>query len=149
MTPAEYPKFYLYKRIVQAKLFIDEHFADPINLDNISGEACFSKFHFIRLFKKSYGKTPHQYLITVRIENAKAALTKGLSIAEACMAVGFESLPSFSGLFKKSTGYTASGYVLEISRQEEKMKNDPLSFVPGCYAHKNGWIKNSNFGEAG
>ena len=66
-----YPKIYLVRRVVQAKLFIDEHYAERLDLDNISDEACFSKFHFIRLFRNIYGKTPHQYLTTVRIEKPK------------------------------------------------------------------------------
>jgi len=69
----QYPKVYLYRRIVQAKLFIDRHFAEKIDLTNIAEEATFSKFHFIRLFKKVYGKPPHQYLISVRVEKAKAS----------------------------------------------------------------------------
>lgn len=73
-----YPKQYLYKRIVQAKLFIDANFVENINLNNISYEAIFSKFHFIRLFKKIYGKTPHQYLKSVRIEKAMEFMNKGI-----------------------------------------------------------------------
>jgi AraC-like DNA-binding protein len=71
MTTELYPRVYLYRRIVQAKLFIDSKYADKIDLDNISDEACFSKFHFIRLFNSIYGKTPHQYLTFVRIEKAQ------------------------------------------------------------------------------
>lgn len=47
--------------MVQAKLFIDFNYAESIDISNIADEACFSKFHFIRLFKKIYGRTPHQY----------------------------------------------------------------------------------------
>ena len=47
----QYEKLYLYKRIVQSKLFIDNNFADNIDLDKIADQACFSKFHFVRLFK--------------------------------------------------------------------------------------------------
>src|SRR6185295_2134850 len=97
----EYPKFYLYKRIVQTKLFIDSHFAEKIDLNDIADEAYFSKFHFIRLFKNIYGKTPHQYLIKVRIERAKGFLQKNHSVTEVCFMVGFESLSSFTGLFKR------------------------------------------------
>jgi len=67
MTAATYPKVYLYRGIVQAKPFIDNNYAD-----HIADEAFFSKFHFIRLFKKIYSKTPHQYLITVRSEKGNA-----------------------------------------------------------------------------
>ncbi|MFN2440773.1 MAG: helix-turn-helix transcriptional regulator, partial [Chitinophagaceae bacterium] len=55
---ANYPKIYLYRRIVRAKLFIDDNYSENIDLDNIADEACFSKFHFARQFKKIYSKTP-------------------------------------------------------------------------------------------
>ena len=66
-----FSKDYLYKQAIEAKLFIDKHFADGINLGDIAGKAFFSKFHFIRLFKKNYGRTPYQYLTEVRIAKAK------------------------------------------------------------------------------
>src|SRR5438477_11634490 len=105
-----YPKIYLYKRIVQAKLFIDTNFSDDIDLDNIADEAYFSKFHFIRLFKIIYGKTPHQYLTRVRIENAKELLQKEISVTETCFAVGFDSITYFTGLFKRFANICPSEY---------------------------------------
>src|SRR6478736_4821675 len=99
MMEEEYPKVYLYRRVVQAKLFIDQHFAETIDLENIADEASFSKFHFTRLFKKIYGKQNHQYLRVVRIENAMKLLRADRPVSEVCYAVGFESLSSFSGLF--------------------------------------------------
>src|SRR5690606_18560243 len=104
METEEYPKVYLYRRIVQAKLFIDSNYADKIDIDNISDEAFFSKFHFIRLFKKIYGKTPHQYLKFVRIKKAQQLLRTENSVSMVCFSVGFDSLSSFSGLFKRITG---------------------------------------------
>ena len=64
----------LYARIVRAKLFMDEHYASPLDLDTLCSEACFSKFHFLRLFKRTYNKTPYQYLSEFRIEKAKEKL---------------------------------------------------------------------------
>src|SRR6186713_958739 len=104
MTTEQYPKIYLYRRIVQAKLFIDKFYSEKTDLDNISDEAYFSKFHFIRLFKSIYGKTPHQYLTTIRIEKAQQFLQENKSVKETCILVGFDSLSSFSGLFTKSVG---------------------------------------------
>jgi len=143
----QYPKIYLYKRIVQAKLFIDSNYANKIDLRNISNEACFSKFHFIRLFKSVYGKTPHQYLIQVRIENAKHFLRLDYSVSDACFQVGFESLTSFTGLFKKCEGNTPSDYQRQHKIREEKIKSKPLQFIPNCFAEQKGWTKNSNFQE--
>jgi len=62
LTKSLYPHDDLTKHIIQSKLFIDKHFSENINLDKIAGRAMVSKFHFIRVFKKYYGSTPHQYL---------------------------------------------------------------------------------------
>jgi len=149
MTTDQYPKVYLYRRIVQAKLFIDNNYADKIDLNSISDEAYFSKFHFIRLFKSAYGKTPHQYLKYVRIEKAKELLKNNITVSEACFLVGFDSLSSFSGLFSKVVGKSPSGYLKHQQEIQKKISLTPLSFVPGCYAYQHGWLddKNSNFEE--
>jgi len=144
-----YPKIYLYKRIVQAKLFIDAHFDENINLDLIADEAFFSKFHFVRLFKNIYGKTPHQYLILVRIENARELLQKGVSVRETCTAVGFDSVSSFTGLFKKYNKITPSEYQKQFIERQAKIKDQPLHFIPNCFAQQYGWHEKSNFQEAG
>jgi len=144
----DYPKVYLYRRIVQAKLFIDANYADKIDLDNISDEAYFSKFHFIRLFKTVYGKTPHQYLKDVRIEKAKQLLRDGKPVSDVCFEVGFDSLSSFSGLFKRAVGESASAFTTRHQQNKEQIAKTPLAFVPGCYAYQHGWTpENSNFEE--
>lgn len=145
---SQYPNIYLYKRIVQSKLFIDAHFAESINLENISDEAYFSKFHFIRLFKNIYGKTPHQYLTHVRVEKAKLLLADGMSVADSCYAVGFDSISSFTGLFKKTTGETPAAYSQRKLALKADMTEAPLKYIPHCFALKNGWVENSNFQEA-
>ena len=148
MTIEQYPKIYLYRRIVQAKLFIDNNYSEKIDLDNISDEAYFSKFHFIRLFKTIYGKTPHQYLTSVRIAKAIQLLRSDKSVSEVCFLVGFESLTSFSGLFKRSVGMSPSTYLTQQQQKRTQITKTPFAFVPSCYAHQNGWIENSNSEEA-
>jgi len=143
-----YPKIYLYQRIVQAKLFIDTHFGSEIDLDNIANHAAFSKFHFIRLFKKIYGNTPHQYLTKVRIENAKELLQKENSVTDTCFTVGFNSVSSFSGLFRHYTKFSPSAYQQEYKKRRELIKKDPLQFIPHCFAEQKGWVRNSNIQEA-
>jgi len=140
MTDYQYPKLYFYRRIVQAKLYIDDHYGDSIDLNNIADEAWFSKFHFIRAFKNTYGKTPHQYLIYVRIEKACELLKTGIPVSEVCYAVGFESLSSFSGLFKRMVGLSPSAYVARQQNLQQQIVKSPLSFVPACFAEKSGWL---------
>jgi AraC-like DNA-binding protein len=104
------PKDHLCEKIISAKRFIDENFSNRISLDTIATEACISKFHFLRLFKSLYGRTPHQYLTEIRIEKAKELLRSGFSVADTCFLTGFESVNSFKALFKKSTRLTPSFY---------------------------------------
>jgi AraC-like DNA-binding protein len=139
MPANKVPAIYLYRRVVQAKLFIDSNYHSHINLDNIAGEAYFSKFHFIRIFRNVYGKTPHQYLISVRIEKAKLLLQSGSPVAKVCFGVGFDSISSFTGLFKKVARVVPSVYQRQAMEVKASMESAPLRFVPGCFAESNGW----------
>ena len=143
----QYPKQYLYRQIVRAKLFIDENFCQNIDLDKIADEACFSKFHFVRLFKTIYGRTPHQYLIAVRVDRAVEILARGASVKEACYQVGFDSVSSFAGLFKRRIGMTPAAFRLEKEVTKSEIRRIPVKHVPNCFVTKKGWAKNSNFRE--
>jgi AraC-like DNA-binding protein len=138
-------KVYLYRRIVLAKLFIDCNYSSNIPLDVIADESFLSKFHFIRLFKKIYAQTPHQYLTSVRIERAKQLLQNNVAISEVCHEVGFESISSFTGLFKRVVRKTPSAYQFEQKRMREEIKTSPLKFIPNCFAEKNGWTLKEQF----
>ena len=147
MIVEDYPKMYLYKRIVQAKIFIDNHYREKIELSNIADSAYFSKFHFIRLFKIVYGKTPHQYLIKVRIEGARELLQNEISVTETCFSVGFDSLTSFTALFRRYTKISPSIYQQQCRKRKEQIKTAPLQFIPACFAEQKGWLQKSNFQE--
>jgi len=98
-------KIELYKRVCRAKEFIDSSFTEKITLEKISKEACLSQFHFLRLFKTVYKQTPHQYLTKKRISRAMNLLRNtDKSITEICFDIGFESVSSFSWLFRKNFG---------------------------------------------
>ncbi len=113
---------------------MDENFEQEVNLDIIADEAYFSKYHFIRLFKSAYGKTPHQYLSGVRIEEAKLLLQTGMDVSEVCYSVGFNSITSFTALFKKCTAVTPALYRKEQLVRTSEMHKVPLKFVPNCFA---------------
>jgi AraC-like DNA-binding protein len=124
----------LYARIVRAKVFIDENYSSPIDLDTLSSEACFSKYHFLRLFKRAYNKTPYQYLSERRIDKAKEKLKSELgSINEICEEVGFESSTSFTSKFKDYTGETPAVFRLRAMQTQQLVKEQPTRFIPNCF----------------
>lgn len=95
----------LYKRICRAKEFIDSSYSNNLTLELISKEACLSQYHFLRLFKSVFQQTPHQYLTRKRINIALSLLFgTEMSITQICYEIGFESVSSFSWLFKNKFG---------------------------------------------
>ena len=95
---------------INTRRYIETNFAKEINLDLLAHLQFASKYHLIRVFKKYYGITPRQYLINKRIEEAKRILKSGKSVSDTCYAIGFESVNSFSNLFKAKTGMPPSVY---------------------------------------
>lgn len=90
--------------VINVRNYIENNYDVDLNLDVLSRIQFVSKYHLLRLFKKYYGLTPRQYLINKRIAKSKEHLKNGMSVTETCFAVGFESLGSFSTLFKSRTG---------------------------------------------
>ena len=123
----------LYERIVAAKVFIDENYHEAINLDEISQKAFLSRYHFHRLFSKVYKKTPHQYLTLKRIEKAKDLLAENKQVIDVCNEVGFESLGSFSTLFKKEIGFAPTYYRNMAWLKKQQAKERPKRFIPHCF----------------
>ena len=140
----------IYKKIVAAKLYMDQCFREPLCLEQISREACISRFHFHRLFSRIYHKTPHQYLTRKRIEHAQQLLVdKNLTVTEVCNSVGFESIGSFSGLFKKETGIGPSLYRNRELEKKQQARQTPGLFIPHCFiqsSETNPLSSNSSFG---
>lgn len=95
---------------INTKRYLDTNFDTKINLDLLARLRFTSKYHLIRVFKKYYGITPRQYLINKRIEIAKKKLKAGQSVSDTCYSIGFDSINSFSNLFKAKTGMSPSSY---------------------------------------
>lgn len=99
------------KNIHAARRYVDRRYDQPITIEEMSAQAALSSFHFIRQFRRVFRQTPHQYLMRLRIDKAKYLLrTTDLPITEICTMVGFESLGSFSALFRKQAGLAPSTY---------------------------------------
>jgi AraC-like DNA-binding protein len=135
---------HVYERIIRTKQYIDLHFEDAINIKQLADQSFYSRFHFIRLFKTVYGRTPNQYVVELRIQKAKKLLQSGRSVTEVCHEVGFESIGSFSSLFKEITGTTPSSYKGKVKNQLSQAIHPAVFF----YQHKWWQSKNSNSQEA-
>lgn len=95
---------------ISTKKYMDTNFDKKISIKLLASLQFTSKYHLIRVFKKYYGVTPRQYLINKRIEKAKKILKTGKSVSETCYLIGFDSINSFSNLFKAKTGMSPSIY---------------------------------------
>ncbi len=101
----------IYRRLYQAREYMDAHLGRHITLQQIALAACFSTHHFLRLFKQAFRETPHQYLTRKRLERACELLIRTQRpITTICTDIGFESLGSFSWLFRKRFGISPDTY---------------------------------------
>ena len=123
----------IYQRIVAAKVYIDNNFHESIDLGEISQKAFLSRFHFHRLFRQVYKKTPHQYLTKKRIDKAKELLSENKPVTEVCNEVGFESIGSFSVLFKKEIGFAPTYYRNMAWLKKQEALKQPRKFIPHCF----------------
>ena len=108
MTPEELANLAHLRR---ARDLMDREYARPLDVPALAQAALMSPAHFSRQFRAAYGETPYNYLMTRRIERAKALLRRGdLSVTDVCMAVGCTSLGSFSSRFTEIVGETPTAY---------------------------------------
>lgn len=100
-----------YKRLATAREWIENNFNQPLSLNNLARLTSMNEQHFLRQFKLVFHKTPHQYLIDRRIDEARKLLkSNDLSVQEICSSVGWESVATFTHLFKQRTGVAPGEY---------------------------------------
>lgn len=110
----------------RARDLMDREYARPLDVPTMARHALMSPSHFSRRFRAVYGETPYSYLMTRRIERAMALLRGGMSVTDACMAVGCTSLGSFSSRFTELVGQPPSAY-----RGQE---HSAVAAMPACVA---------------
>jgi AraC-like DNA-binding protein len=111
----------------RARDLMDREYATPLDVNAMARAALMSTAHFSRKFRDAYGETPYSYLMTRRIERAKALLRRNdMTVSEVCWAVGCTSLGSFSARFTELVGETPTAY--------RKGDHSNLVNVSGCVA---------------
>lgn len=106
---------------------MDRDYAEPLDVPALARDALMSPGHFSRSFRAAYGETPYSYLMTRRIERAKALLRRGdLTVTEVCFAVGCSSLGTFSSRFTQLVGESPSAY--------RARNHEGEAAIPACMA---------------
>lgn len=109
---------------------MDREYAEPLDIAALARTALMSPGHFQRSFRAAYGETPYGYLMTRRVERAKALLRRGdMSVTEVCFAVGCTSLGSFSSRFTQLVGVTPSAY-------RARPPDEAVAVIPPCVVRR-------------
>lgn len=99
------------RHLLRAKDLIDARYREPLDVPSIARAAHLSPAHFSREFRRTFGETPHQYLLTRRMERAAALLrSTDRTVADICVAVGLRSVGSFTATFGRVFGSSPTGY---------------------------------------
>jgi AraC-like DNA-binding protein len=126
------------RRMLRARDAMDRYYAQPLDITTLAKVAHVSEAHFIRVFRDTFGETPHRYLQRRRIERAMFLLRESdRSVTEICFDVGFTSLGTFSRTFAEIVGEPPTTY---------RWRAADLRAVPACFAKA--WTRPSSFGEA-
>ena len=128
-TPATAQHLRELRLLRQVKDRMDREYAQPLDVEALARGVHLSAGHLSREFKKAYGESPYAYLMTRRIERAKALLDRGdLSVTDVCFAVGCSSLGTFSTRFTELVGMPPSAYRRAEARE--------LAGIPSCETKK-------------
>jgi AraC-like DNA-binding protein len=124
------------RHLLRAKDIVDARFREPLDVPALARAAYLSPAHFSREFRRVFGETPHQYLLTRRLERAAALLRNtDRSVADICLNVGLRSVGSFTTSFRRVYGITPTAYRAEHPPIERAL-------IPTCvlqaYARPNG-----------
>ena len=130
------------RHLLRAKDVADARYAEPLDVDDMARAAGLSRAHFSREFRRTFGESPHAYLLTRRLERAAAMLrTTDYSVAEVCFSVGLQSVGSFTTSFTRTYRMSPTAYRAAFPPAAGWAR------VPACLVHFNGRPQRSTFGE--
>ncbi len=124
-------------RIYRARDYLAAYFDQRLPLHDLASVAGLSPFHLQRVFAKTFGETPHEFAVRLRINRAKELLlADNHTITEICFALGYQSLGSFSGRFRQTTGISPSQFRKEARRMFAGSPDAwKLYYIPACFKH--------------
>ena len=130
------------RHLVRAKDLADSRYSEPLDVEDLARVAGLSRAHFSRAFHRTFGISPHAYLLTRRLERAAALLrSTDRSVAEICFSVGLQSVGSFTSSFTRTFGVSPTGYRARFPPAGD------FALVPACVIRFYGQPPHSTFGE--
>jgi AraC-like DNA-binding protein len=130
------------RHLLRAKDLADARYFEPLGVDDLARAAGLSRAHFSREFRRAFGESPHAYLLTRRLERAAALLrTTDNSVAEICLAVGLQSIGSFTTSFTRTFGKSPMAYRASFPPASQYVR------IPGCVVRAYARPQNRTFRE--
>ena len=130
------------RHLLRAKDLADARYFEPLDVDDLARAAGLSRAHFSREFRRAFGDSPHQYLLTRRLERAAALLRNtDRSVADICFSVGLQSVGSFTTSFTRTYGMSPTAHRAAFPPAAGWAR------VPACLVHFNGRPQRSTFRE--
>jgi AraC-like DNA-binding protein len=126
----------LFTRVLRARNRIRDAYDEPLTVASLARTAHLSTFHFLRVYAAAFGETPGHDLARVRLSRARELLARGVSVTEACFAVGFSSLGSFSARFSREFGITPRGFQRAARAVRSAPERLVTVYVPFCFANQ-------------
>lgn len=121
------------RRLIRARDLAHERYGEVVLVSDMAREAGLSRAHFLRSFAELFGVTPHEYLLSVRLEKARVSLARGASVTETCMSVGFSSLGSFSRAFSARIGESPRAWQRRVRVVLPSAELWPAVWIPSCF----------------
>ena|SRR5882724_5137558 len=105
-----------FRRLCRGRDLLAAEYQSRVLLEQAARQACLSEFHFHRLFRATFGETPHDFLTRLRMDRARQMLASERSVTEVCFEVGYGSLGSFSSKFRAQFGRSPAEFQREVRR---------------------------------
>src|SRR3954462_1143682 len=130
------------RHLLRARDLADARYFEPLGVDDLARAARLSPAHFSREFRRAFGESPHEYLLTRRLERAAALLrTTDRSVADICFSVGLQSVGSFTTSFTRTYGLSPTAYRATFPPAAHHAR------IPACVVRAYGRPQRSTFRE--
>jgi AraC-like DNA-binding protein len=122
-----------FQRLCRARDLLASEYQNRVLLMQAAREACLSEYHFHRLFRATFGETPHDFQTRLRMQRAKSLLASQRTVTEVCFEVGYESLGSFSTKFRGKFGRSPAEFQREVRRVFGYTAPWRVLMIPMCF----------------